>query len=336
MKRSNAQRRRIYCVLTPIAVAVFLLPHAEAGDARNSKKETRSAAIVVLNQRGERVTSGAPSTSAQIFDVAVGPSFQLIFSPDVVDIHVGDTVRWTWGSDGHTVTSGENCAANSAYCSPTDTDCSTAVVSSTGSVYQHTFAAAGTYTYYCAVHCFRGMVGTVNVTAPFQLTTAVSSKIHGAAGTFGIPLPLSGEPGVECRSTGGNYTLGFTFSNDVTAGSASVTAGIGSVSGSPSFAGNQMSVNLTGVSDLQKITVTLSGVMDTSAQVLPDTMVSMNMLIGDTSGNKTVNGTDVSQTKIQSGHAVTSSNFREDVSSNGTINGTDVSSVKLKSGNGVP
>jgi plastocyanin len=336
MKRSNAKRRRICWLLTVVAVAVFRLPQAEAGDARNSKKGNRSAAIVVFNQQGERVTSGAPSTSSQIFDVAVGPSFQLIFSPNEVDIHVGDTVRWTWGSDGHSVTSGENCAADLAYCSPSDTDCGTAELSVTGTVYQHTFAAAGTYTYYCAAHCFRGMVGTVNVTSPLQLTTAVSSRTHAAAGTFSIPLPLSGEPGVECRSTGGNYTLVFTFSNEVTAGSASVTAGIGSVSGSPSFAGNQMTVNLIGVSDVQKITVTLSGIMDTSAQTLPDTSVSMNMLIGDTSGSKTVNGTDVSQTKNQSGHAVTSSNFREDVTSNGTINGTDVSAVKSRSGNGVP
>ena len=62
----------------------------------------------------------------------------------------------------------------------------------------------------------------------------------------------------------------------------------------------------------------------------------MNLLIGDTSGNKTVNSTDVSQTKLQSGQPVSGSNFRADVVANGAINGTDVSSVKSKSGTGLP
>ena len=74
-----------------------------------------------------------------------------------------------------------------------------------------------------------------------------------------------------------------------------------------------MTVNLTGVTDVQKITVTLTGVTNTTAQVLPDTPVSVNMLIGDTNGNKTVNASDVAQTKGQSGVPVTAANFREDV-----------------------
>ena len=44
-----------------------------------------------------------------------------------------------------------------------------------------------------------------------ELTTAVSRRTQGGAGTFDINLPLSGQPGVECRSTGGNYTEVFTF-----------------------------------------------------------------------------------------------------------------------------
>ncbi|MEP6686391.1 MAG: hypothetical protein ABJB22_06400 [Verrucomicrobiota bacterium] len=35
------------------------------------------------------------------------------------------------------------------------------------------------------------------VANPLQLTTAVSRKIHVGAGTFDIPLPLTGEPGVD-------------------------------------------------------------------------------------------------------------------------------------------
>ncbi len=174
------------------------------------------------------------------------------------------------------------------------------------------------------------------VPGTLQLTAAVSRKTHGGAGNFDIPLPLVGGVGVECRSTGGVYKLVFTFSNNMVSGNASVTTGTGSVAGSPIFANNTMTVNLTGVADVQRITVTLSNVTDTFAQALPDTAVSVNMLIGDTSGNKAVNASDVSQTKLQSGQAVTATNFREDVNVNGSINATDVSLVKLKSGTALP
>jgi hypothetical protein len=171
--------------------------------------------------------------------------------------------------------------------------------------------------------------------SPLELTAAVSRKTHGGAGTFDINLPLTGEPGVECRSTTGSHTIVFTFNNNVASGNASVTTGVGSVGGSPTFSANAMTVNLTGVTDAQKITVTLSGVTDTSAQALPNTAVSMNVLAGDVSGNKTVNSTDISQTKLQSGNPVSAANFREDVIVSGSINATDVSLVKSHSGSSV-
>ncbi len=97
---------------------------------------------------------------------------------------------------------------------------------------------------------------------PLTLGSAVSRKTHGGAGDFDVNLPLTGEPGVECRSSSGNHTLVFSASNNLVSGNASVTAGTGTVSGSPSFAGNTMTVNLTGVTDVQMITVTLSDVTD--------------------------------------------------------------------------
>ena len=171
---------------------------------------------------------------------------------------------------------------------------------------------------------------------PLQLTSAVSRKTHGGAGDFDIDLPLTGEPGVECRSSGGDHTFVITFSNTLVSGNASVTSGTGSVAGSPTFSGNTMTVNLTGVADVQKITVTLSNVTDSSAQVLPDTPVSVNMLIGDTNGNKTVNASDVAQTKGQSGLPVTAANFRTDVNAGGTIAASDIAQVKANAGNTVP
>ena len=80
----------------------------------------------------------------------------------------------------------------------------------------------------------------------------------------------------------------------------------------------------------------MSNVTDSFSQVLPNTDVSVNMLIGDTTGNKAVNSSDISQTKSQSGVPVTNSNFREDVTVNGLINSSDISLVKSRSGTGVP
>jgi len=171
---------------------------------------------------------------------------------------------------------------------------------------------------------------------PLQLTSAVSRKTHGGAGDFDVDLPLTGEPGVECRSSGGNHTLVITFTNTMVSGNASVTGGTGSVAGSPTFSGNTMTVNVTGVSDVQKLTVTLTSVTDSFGQVLPDTPVSMNMLIGDTNANKTVNVSDVAQTKAQSGLPVTAANFRTDVNVNGAISVSDIAEVKANAGNSVP
>ncbi len=75
---------------------------------------------------------------------------------------------------------------------------------------------------------------------------------------------------------------------------------------------------------------------DSFGQVLPNTTVSVNILAGDTNGNKSVNATDIGLTKSQSGLTVTNASFRQDVSVNGSINATDIGLVKSRSGQFVP
>jgi uncharacterized MnhB-related membrane protein len=45
-----------------------------------------------------------------------------------------------------------------------------------------------------------------------------SRKTHGAAGNFDVDLPLSGPPGIECRSGGAtnDYTIVLIFAAEVT------------------------------------------------------------------------------------------------------------------------
>ena len=167
------------------------------------------------------------------------------------------------------------------------------------------------------------------------VSSAVSRKTHGAV-DYDLPLNLDETATVECRNTGGNHKIVVTFNNDIVDSGAELTTQNGGSIQDIFFANNTITVDLTGVADQQTITVTLNGVTDVFDQVLPPVEVRMSVLVGDTSGNGTVNGTDVSQTKFQSGHPVTEANFREDVVVSGSINSTDVGQVKSKSGNGLP
>lgn len=167
--------------------------------------------------------------------------------------------------------------------------------------------------------------------------TAISRKTHGFAGIFDMGLPFSGAAGIECRTGGasGDYKLVVTFAESVTVTSASVASGIGTVPpGGTSTSGNQITVNLTGVANAQRISVTLSGVSDGSDTV--DVAVPMAILVGDTNADRFTDAVDVSQTKSQSGNSVTNANFREDVNVDGFIDAVDVSLVKSKSGTALP
>jgi hypothetical protein len=175
---------------------------------------------------------------------------------------------------------------------------------------------------------------------PAQLVSVVSEKTHGSAGTFDIDLPLNGTPGIECRSggTNGNYAIVFTFANPlVGVGGASVTTGTGTVDSSviDSNDTHRCIVNLSGVSNRQYIKVTLTDINDSAGSLSDSVSPVIGVLSGDTSGDRSVNSSDVSQTKSQAGNMATASNFREDVNANGVINSADVSLVKSTVGTGL-
>jgi uncharacterized delta-60 repeat protein len=178
-----------------------------------------------------------------------------------------------------------------------------------------------------------------NVFLGVPLASVGSRKVHGAT-AFDINLPLTGNPGVECRSggAGNNYQLIFSFANTLTSvGNASVTSGTGSVSSHMLDTDtHNYIVNLTGVSNAQVITVSLTNVNDSLGNNSPSVPISMGALLGDTTGNAIVNASDVSLAKLKSGQVVDNSNFRADVTVSNSINGTDVSSVKSKVGTALP
>ncbi len=164
MKKLNTAGRFIFWLA--IIFTITFLVRAESGDRRASthpQKELAAAPITIFDENGQPDVNGVPSATSTIVDVTVAPGGSFVFDPSTVNISVGDTVRWTWGGSGHSVTSGPPCQADSQYCSPNDMNCASGILSNTGTVYTHTFGRSGTYSYFCSAHCFFGMTGTVNV-----------------------------------------------------------------------------------------------------------------------------------------------------------------------------
>jgi hypothetical protein len=192
----------------------------------------------------------------------------------------------------------------------------------------------------------RSDIGAVELPPRVIPTGAVSRKTHGAAGPFDVNLPLvpiSGAVGIEDRSGGvnGDYRIVVSFVNPVTVSgsttpppSAATMTGTGTVS-SITVAESEVTVNLTGVTDMQRITVTLLNVSDGTSTNNID--VSMGVLIGDVQENGSVSAGDIGFTKQQSSPGtVTASNFRTDINANGAVNAADIAMVKSKSGDVLP
>jgi hypothetical protein len=189
--------------------------------------------------------------------------------------------------------------------------------------------------------------GSFEVQAP-TVQSASSRKTHGAAGTFDIPLPLTGSVGVECRTTGGtnDYMIVVTFGgNVIVMGSpqAQVTLGTGCVgsagtcTGNVTVIGNTVTIPLTNIANAQTISVRINGVNSAGADApATDFTIPMSILIGDTNANGTVNAADVAQTKARLGHTVDATSFRSDVNANGTLNAGDIAIVKQNSGTSLP
>ena len=182
----------------------------------------------------------------------------------------------------------------------------------------------------------RSDIGAIELPPGVQPTNAVSRKTHGAAGDFDVNLPLTGLVGIECRSGGATnaYTVILNFANPVTYISAAVSDGTGIVATDTGNGTNQITLDLTGVTDIQRITLALFGATDGVNS--GDVGVRMGVLIGDTNNDTTVGAADIGFVKSKSGQTTDATNFRADIVTNGTINAGDVGLVKSKSGNALP
>ena len=165
-----------------------------------------------------------------------------------------------------------------------------------------------------------------------MLKSVVSRKTHGGAGNFEINLPLSGPPGIECRSGGanGDYTMVFKFaSSPLLVGGASVTSGAcGSVSGSPTTNGNEYIVNLTGVTCVEYVTVTLTNLNDSAGRHSDSISATMGILPGDVNASGRTDAGDVTAVRNHTVSVPDQQTFRFDVNASGRIDAGDVTTTR--------
>jgi hypothetical protein len=157
---------------------------------------------------------------------------------------------------------------------------------------------------------------------PPRLTGAASRRVHGAAGTFDLPLASTDtNPTTEPR-VGPAHTIVFTFDKPVVGGAASVAEGIASV-GVPTFKGHEMRVPLAGVANAQHVTVAVADVVAADGGIGGSAAVRVGFLVGDSTQNRAVTVSDLAQVNAQIAQPVNASNFLKDLNASGTLTVAD-------------
>ncbi len=191
-------------------------------------------------------------------------------------------------------------------------------------------------------HCWAigtGAIAEYSTINP-PLRGASSRMTHGSSGTFDVDQtpPGSTPSAVECRTTAepGRYQMVFTFpAFSPIAASASVTGGGTVMSSGPGPNANEYVVDLTGVPDQTRVSVSLDNVVDAQNNT-GSVSATLAALIGDTNGDGVVNSSDLDQAKTGAGETVGPTNFRTDVNANGAINASDIARIKANSGAQLP
>jgi CSLREA domain-containing protein len=166
-----------------------------------------------------------------------------------------------------------------------------------------------------------------------------SRKTHGSAGSFNVSLPLTGPIGIECRTGGAtnDHQLVLTFPVPVTVNNnpqAQITSGTGQVGSGGVSNGGQVSINgptvtvpLTGVTNAQRITITLfnvsDGVNSNSALALP-----MGILLGDVNSTARTDAGDVTAVRNKTVTIPDQTTCRFDVNASGRIDAGDVTATR--------
>jgi subtilisin family serine protease len=156
---------------------------------------------------------------------------------------------------------------------------------------------------------------------PAVLQSAVSRKVHAAAGTFDLPLtlapPVNHNPTTEPRQ-GPTATVVLTFDKAIASAVAAVTEGTATAA-APTFSGNDVVVNLTGVTDQQYVTVSLTNVAGVDGSTGGSGSVRIGFLLGDVNASRSITVADVGLVNAQLSQPVTAANYLKDLNVSGTL-----------------
>ena len=87
----------------------------------------------------------------------------------------------------------------------------------------------------------------------------------------------------------------------------------------PTFSGNDVVISLTGVTDQQYVTVSLTNVAGVDGSTGGSGTVRIGFLMGDVNGSRTVSLADVGLVNAELSQPVTASNYLKDVNASGTM-----------------
>ncbi len=190
-------RRAIFGLVVGLGVVVTLAP---AGAAPTAGPTVASAPA----HRAPR-SPAAPAARANVATAALTVTVSsgcaaFCFVPAQMRVAVGDTVTWVNRSGTeHDVTRCSPAACNGASAGTgTDPSFKTGnLAAAAGATFSHTFTAPGTYVYFCTIHGYALMHGTITVAAPPPPTTAappVSLPPTSAAAPVTAPAPGTSIP----------------------------------------------------------------------------------------------------------------------------------------------
>lgn len=144
----------------------------------------RRLLLVVLGVLG---FAAAPGSAAQqnvsIGDMCGPGPFFFCYSPQALSVGSGDRVTWTDNSItpvGHTITRCTPSACNGVGGGTGTDNWPDSGTIHQGQTYSHTFTGAGTYVYYCTIHGYSQMHGTITVrgsSPPSPPSAPVVSKL---------------------------------------------------------------------------------------------------------------------------------------------------------------
>ena len=157
-----------------------------------------------------------------------------------------------------------------------------------------------------------------NAALPPVFQAAVSRKVHGAAGTFDLPLSaVATNPTTEPRQ-GPAQTIVFTFDKPISAATVTIPEGAATAA-APTFIGNDVVVALTGVTNQQYVTVSLANVASADGGTGGSASARLGFLTGDVNGSRVVSLADLGLVNAQLAQPVTQANYLKDVNANGTV-----------------